>query len=375
MPIALSYCRRLLLALLCCQLPTVLAQDDARAVPVAVETVQERDIQRVLDLTGTITAVRSARLSAATSGLVATLQVDIGSRVQAGQLLLELDPELAQLQLDSALAQQEQADTELRDARRRLAEARSLVPQRSIAESVVRDIEAEVAGDEAALHRAQAEAGYRRGILQRHQLRAPFDGVVSAKLTELGEWIDPGQPVLELVALDDVRLDFPVSEDYLADIHPDTPLSFSLSADPDRVFEGTVDTVVPITDPGARTFLLRVLAGNPDQRLLPGMSVQARLHLATGRRGLVVPRDGILRFPDGRVVVWTVDAGVARENLVTPGLTFDSLVEIREGLEAGATVVVRGQRGPAERPARHQPPHAGRPIAACSSRSSGAVPC
>ena len=342
MPIALPYCRRLLLALLCCQLPTVLAQDDARAVPVAVETVQERDIQRVLDLTGTITAVRSARLSAATSGLVATLQVDIGSRVQAGQLLLELDPELAQLQLDSALAQVEQADTELRDARRRLAEARTLVPQRSIAESVVRDIEAEVAGDEAALHRAQAEAGYRRGILQRHQLRAPFDGVVSAKLTELGEWIDPGQPVLELVALDDVRLDFPVSEDYLADIHPDTPLSFSLSADPDRVFEGTVDTVVPITDPGARTFLLRVLAGNPDQRLLPGMSVRARLHLATGRRGLVVPRDGILRFPDGRVVVWTVDAGVARENLVTPGLAFDSLVEIREGLEAGATVVVKG---------------------------------
>ena len=206
----------------------------------------------------------------------------------------------------------------------------------------MRDIEAEVAGDEAALHRAQAEAGYRRGILQRHQLRAPFDGVVSAKLTELGEWIDPGQPVLELVALDDVRLDFPVSEDYLADIHPDTPLSFSLSADPDRVFEGTVDTVVPITDPGARTFLLRVLAENPDQRLLPGMSVRARLHLATGRRGLVVPRDAILRFPDGRVVVWTVDAGVARENLVTPGLAFDSLVEIREGLEAGATVVVKG---------------------------------
>ena len=63
---------------------------------------------------------RSARLSAATSGLVATLQVDTGSRVQAGQLLLELDPELAQLQLDSALAQVEQADTGLGDARRRL---------------------------------------------------------------------------------------------------------------------------------------------------------------------------------------------------------------------------------------------------------------
>jgi RND family efflux transporter MFP subunit len=332
----------LLLVLLCSQLTTALAEEDARAVPVAVQTAQERAIQRVLDLTGTVTAMRSARLSAATSGLVAMLQVDMGSRVETGQLLLELDPELAQLQLDSALAQVEQAETGLQDARRRLAEARTLVPQRSIAESVVRDLEAEVAGDEAALHQAQAEAGYRRGILQRHQLRAPFAGVVSAKLTELGEWIDPGQPVLELVALDDVRLDFQVSEDYLADIRPDMTLTLSLSADPDRVIQGSVDTVVPVTDPGARTFTLRVLAHNPEKRLLPGMSVRARLHLDTGRSGLVVPRDAILRFPDGRVVVWTVEAGLARENLVTPGLAFDSLVEIRQGLESGATVVVKG---------------------------------
>jgi membrane fusion protein (multidrug efflux system) len=342
MPLALPHCRRLLLLLLCCPLPPVLASEDGGAVPVTVEIVQERDIQRVLDLTGTVTAMRSARLSAATSGLVTKLQVDTGSRVKTGQLLLELDPELAQLQLDSAMAQVEQADTELKDAERRLAEARLLVPQRSIAESVVRDIEAEVAGDEAALHQAEAEAGYRRGILQRHQLRAPFDGVVSAKLTELGEWIDPGQAVLELVALDDVRLDFPVSEDYLADIRPNTPLTFSLGANPGRVFDGTVDTLVPITDPGARTFLLRVLAENPDQRLLPGMSVRAQLHLATGRSGPVVSRDAILRFPDGRAVVWTVDAGVAKEKLVVPGLGFASLVEIREGLQAGAIVVVEG---------------------------------
>jgi len=123
MPIAPPACRRLLLVLLCSQLTTALAEEDARAVPVAVQTAQERAIQRVLDLTGTVTAMRSARLSAATSGLVAMLQVDMGSRVETGQLLLELDPELAQLQLDSALAQVEQAETGLQDARRRLARA------------------------------------------------------------------------------------------------------------------------------------------------------------------------------------------------------------------------------------------------------------
>lgn len=339
--------RKLLLTGLVCSLfaPALLAQDD-KATPVGTIIAQEQDIQRVLNLTGTVTATQAARLSVATSGLVTTIHVDAGSKVQAGDLLLELDPELAQLQLDSAKAQVEQADTALKDARRRLEEAQRLIPQRSIAESVVRDIEAEVASDEAALHQAQADAGYREGILLRHQLRAPFAGVVSAKLTETGEWINPGQAVFELVAVDDVRLDFSVSEDYLADIQPDAPVSISLNSNPGQSYPGRVATVVPVTDPNARTFLLRVLAKNPGQFMLPGMSVRAVMKLATGRQGLVVPRDAIIRFPDGRVVVWVIDTGAdgptAREQPVSIGLAFDSLVEIREGLDAGAVVVTRG---------------------------------
>lgn len=345
---ALSARPRLLLPLLCLYLPATVLADNGSAAPVTVEPVREQNVQRVLDLTGTVTAMRSARLSVATGGLVSMLHVDAGSRVAEGQILLELDPELAQLQRDSAAAQVEQADTALKDAQRRLEEARKLVPQRSIAESVVRDIEAEVAGDEAMLHQAVADLGYRQGILSRHRLHAPFGGVVSARLTELGEWVNPGQAVLQLVALDDVRLDFAVAEDYLADIHPGAPLNFSLSANPEQVFSGEVATVVPVTDPNARTFLLRVLARNPDQRLLPGMSVRATLKLATSRNGLTVHRDALLRFPDGRVVVWTVEPGadgavaIARENTVKTGLAFDSRVEVREGLAAGATVVVEG---------------------------------
>ncbi len=318
----------------------------AQGAVVVVEAAREQAIQRFLALTGTVTAARAARLSTSTSGLVAAISVDAGSAVQQGEVLLELDAELARLQAQSAAAQVEQARTALADARRRLEEARTLAPQRSIAESVVRDLAAEVAIDEAALHQAMADAAYRDGVLARHQLKAPFDGVISAKLTELGEWVNPGQAVLELVGIDDVRLDFPVSEDYLADIRPDTAVTFSLNAHPDKVYRGRIATVVPVTDPGARTFLLRVLADNPGQRMIPGMSVRARLTLDTGRRGVVVPRDAILRYPDGRVVVWTVAVGpqgtVVQENQVSPGETFDSLVEILNGLEPGDRIVVRG---------------------------------
>jgi len=354
-------CLRLLAPLLCWSLVAVVVADDGSAV--AVTTVQERDIQRVVNLTGTVTAARAARLSVATSGLVASIYVDAGSKVDAGELLLELDPELAQLQHDSARAQVEQAETALKDAKRRLQEAQRLIPQRSIAESVVRDIEAEVASDEAALHQAQADAGYHEGILRRHQLKAPFAGVVSAKLSEEGEWINPGQAVFELVAVDDVRLDFAVSEDYLTEVRPGAAVTFSLNSDPGKTYPAQVSTLVPVTDPNARTFLLRVVAKNPGGHILPGMSVTAALKLATGKRGVTVPRDAIIRLPSGRVLVWVVEPGpdgpIAREQPVSIGLAFDAIVEIRDGLEAGAIVVTRGnealQNGQRVSPVASQP--------------------
>jgi RND family efflux transporter MFP subunit len=206
----------------------------------------------------------------------------------------------------------------------------------------VRDREAEVVLDEAALQQAVAEAGFQRAVLARHQVRAPFDGVVSAKLTELGEWVTPGQPVFELVALDAIRLDFSVSEDFLPAIAPGGRVGFSLSARPGETFAGEVTTVVPVTDRNARTFLLRVRPSDESPLLLPGMSVTATLKLPTGRDGLVVPRDALLRYPDGRTVVWTVGDNVVSEHRVQTGLQFDGMVEIRGGIEPGDKVVVEG---------------------------------
>ncbi len=311
-------------------------------VPVSATEVTRREIFRTVPMTGTVTSERSARLSAATSGLVHVLKVDAGFQVQRGDVLLELDPELTGLQLEAAEAQVKQARSELADAKRRLEEARELVPKASIAESTVRDREAEVVLDEATLQQAVAEAGFQRALLERHQVRAPFDGVVSSKLTELGEWVNPGQAVFELVAIDAIRLDFSVSEDFLPAIAPGGRVGYTLNARPGDTFDGEVATVVPVTDRNARTFLLRVRPKGDQPLLLPGMSVTATLKLPTGRDGLVVPRDALLRYPDGRTVVWTVGDDRVSEHRVQTGLQFDGLVEIRGGVDAGDRVVVEG---------------------------------
>ncbi|MGB5412004.1 MAG: efflux RND transporter periplasmic adaptor subunit [Woeseiaceae bacterium] len=319
-------------------------------VPVQVETASNRTIIREINVTGTVTSPRTAVLSAAVPGLVAELTIDEGYRVETGEALLKLDAELAQLALERALAEVRQRETAVADARRRFAEAEKVGTQKGIARTQIESLRAEVSNDEAALVASQAAAREQQAIVERHTLKAPFAGVISERYAELGEWVNPGDGLLELVATDHLRFDFRVGQDSFAALSPDTPVEITLDALPQQSIAGHIDTIVPVKDPSARTFLVRVLADNTGAdaplTITPGMSVRGKLNIDANRSGVAVPRDAILRFPDGRVTVWVVatgDAGpVVREQSVQTGFEFDGLVEITSGLSDGDVVVVRG---------------------------------
>lgn len=312
--------------------------------PVVVETAIEKSISQSLRVSGSVTSPRSAVLSPAVGGLVAVLDVDAGDPVEAGQLVVGLDDELARLALRRAEAEEASAQSALADAQRRLAEAEPLVRDKSIAETEVKSLRAEVDIDAAAVAAASASLAEQQAVLARHSVRAPFDGVVAERIAELGEWVAPGDPLLRLVATDGLRFDFRVPQSHFSGLSERTPVQVSLDAYPGRSWAGRIEAIVPVNDPGARTFLLRV--GAPEAPAVPGMSARAVLSLDTGRRAVVVSRDALIRHSDGRSTVWVVDGDGANatvsERRVEPGLEFDGQLELHSGLEVGARVVVRG---------------------------------
>lgn len=318
----------------------------AEAPTVVVEQARETEIVRQVPLSGTVTSAKVSRLSAEISGQVESIRVDFGDRVEAGEVLLMLDSEIGKWAYQASQAQTEQLRAELSDARRRYQDAQRLRKQNSISENEIQLRKAEVEIKAAALKRQEAEEQRQQARFARHVVRAPFNGVISDKLTEEGEWVDPGTTVLELVGLDTLHADFSVPQAFYPLINDNSRITLTLDALSERQFEGRIDTVVPVNDRSARTFMLRVLFDSVDVNIIPGMSVNGLLQLSADRHGIVVSRDAVLRYPDGRVTVWVVreqeDGLRVVERRVTTGHGFDGQVEIREGIKAGDTVVVEG---------------------------------
>lgn len=316
------------------------AQDRPR---VQLEAVEEADILQDISLNGTVTALRSSRLSTAVPGLVDSVNVETGSRVSRGDLLIELDDEQMEYQLAAARAATEEGKVRLAEARRRLQEARSVGAGRNIAATEVSARESEVTSARAALARLDAERQRVAADLRRHRIEAPFDGVVSQRYSDLGEWVTPGDELLQLVDTDNVRLDFQVPQDYLSRINDGAELRVHADG---QSLNARIDSLVPVNDPRARTFLLRAI-GPDDLTLLPGMAVTATLRVASGERGLTVARDAINRYPEGRVTVWVArtageDGYTVTEKRVETGTGFEDRVVVTSGLKGGEQVVVRG---------------------------------
>ncbi len=332
-------------------LPTALVHAEEEAVPVEVTTAQRsEDVARTFSATGTVTPRRRARLSSRTTGLVQTISVDAGSRVEKGDTLAELDPRLAKIELDLIRAEIEGARVELEDANRRIEEVRALIESGGFARSEARSLETAVRIEETELKRLLVREEQQQELIERHRLVAPFAGAIAQKMTEEGEWVDTGKPVLELVEMDQVWFDIQVPQEFLAPIRDAEGVTVILDAFPEKSLSASISVVVPVKDIVSRTFLTRFDLKDSDGIAAPGMSGSAKVSWRSiGGESVKVPRDAVVRFPDGSAKVWIVEKvgeflEVRSRTIRTAGALGES-TEVMEGLVGGELVVIRGNEG------------------------------
>jgi len=337
--------RHLLLNFILAALWTATAVQAQQAVPVMIALAESVQTDDELRLTGTVTSERVASLSTSVNGLVKRVRVDAGDRVAAGNALIYLDSAMARLALDRTKAADEEARAQLSEQQRLRDEAQEMFERGLIPETRLHSAESERRVAAARVQRLVAERKEQEEIVRRHTVVAPFAGVISKKLTDPGEWVETGTTVLELVDTQRLRIDVQVPQERYGEISVGTPIIVELDADAGRFLKGKVIARVPVNNPGARTFLVRVKVENGTKEMAPGMSASVVFALREGVSTVRVPRDAILRKPDGSTNVWIVidgDAPTVSERQVELGRSLRGWVDVRSGIDSGARVVVRG---------------------------------
>lgn len=189
----------------------------------------------------------------------------------------------------------------------------------------------------------------------KYTIRAPFDGVVVAKDTEVGSWISSGDPVAEVVELDPVEITVVVPEIYIAELEAameqpspmgsQPSIEVRLDAFPHRQFKAEYHRTVPDADIRSRTYPVQLRLANERRgngyAIKPGMLARVTLPVGGQRRVTLVPKDALV-LGGPKPVVFVVAQGMARMVTVDTGVSIGSLIEVSGNLEAGAKVVVEG---------------------------------
>lgn len=333
----------LLLAMLIAGNP---ASAQSQGSPIVVAKAREVAADETIRLPGTVVATRVSRLSTSIGGLVRSVTLDLGDRAEAGDAILELDDSLARHALDRAAAAVEEAQADAEEKTRLHDIGRNLARRGVITKDQLDARAAEMRMAQAVVKRLRADESAQRELLQRHRIVAPFTGVVAARDTEVGEWIAPGASIVELVADQDVAVEVSLPQQFVASVQNGVSIALSIDALAGRQFPAGRIALAPSGNATTRSFLLRIEPQTRNIGMAPGMSAQAILSFTAGSSVIAIPRDALLRMPDGRTTVWVVEETgeqpTVSQRTVSPGRADGDSIRITNGLTAGERVVVRG---------------------------------
>lgn len=301
---------------------------EAPLVKVSVEEVRPAPMRDVLALPGTTEAFQDVRLAADWGGRVEWLCDCEGKKVKKGDLIAKIDVAALKAALNRAEAAFKLADE---SAKRRMSlRKKKVIPQEDLDRAITERL---VAKGNLAEARIRFEQSF---------VRAPIDAVVDRTHVQVGEFVDRGKPVADLINPNPIRVVVSVPEMDVRYIKPGDQALVTIDAYAGRKIIGTVDLVSYKADPATKTFKVRVVIDNTDHAIRPGMIGRVYFQRRIITDALSVPLHAIVDKGGDRLIFLVVD-GAVQARAVKVGVIQRDRVQIIEGIKAGDRIIVAGQ--------------------------------
>ena len=316
------------------------------AAAISTALAKQEQWTRAQEAVGTFIAVNGTDVTTESGGVVKQLSFEAGQPVKQGTVLVRLNSanELAVLKSLEATARLAMVQ---RDRWRELGK-----------DKLVSQAEVEQRATDAASTLADADA--QRALIAQKTIRAPFDGVLGLRKVNLGQFVNPGDPIVSLQSLDPIYLDFSLPEQEMGKVVEGSQVRATVDALPGRVFEGKVTAIEPQVDVDTRNFKVQATLANPDSRLRPGTFAHVGFDTGGARDVIVVPQTAISFNPYGNAVYvvsrvrraegekdmqgkpLTGDKLIVTQRFVKTGATRGDLIAVTEGLKPGEQVATSG---------------------------------
>jgi membrane fusion protein (multidrug efflux system) len=295
---------------------------------------------------GRLQARQRTKLGPQVSGRVEEILVDVGDTVNRDQVLLRLDPELFEIEVRQREADVHAAKVTLADAELNYQRMENLWKkpdgqEPSIPKKLFDDAKTRLESSTAAVNQAEEALHRARERLSECVIRAPYDGVITERLVDVGESVNsaPVTHLLEIAEVSTLELEFSLPQGMLSRVREGTPLLYRTEGVAGDYEPGVISTVFPIVDESTRTFRCRVLVDNSSSRYLPGLLVEVRLVKQELEDALCVPRASVLRA-DGALAVLVRTGDKPERRSVQIAFETDDRVAVAEGLSEGEEVWV-----------------------------------
>lgn len=304
-------------------------QDETPAVAVEAVAASTGQVNATYTGTATLEARHEADVVAKVGGVIREVLVEEGERVSAGQVLARLEDE--RLRLEVARARAEVGKLEQEYSRMARLHEQGLVSK------------AEFERQKYELEALRASLESARLQLDWTAIRAPMDGIISARYIKAGNMIQANQPAFHVVNFDPLIAELHVPETELAKLAAGQPAVLRADALPGRQFQARVERINPVIDPQTGTFKVTVeVDGHSDPMLRPGLFVRVGIVHDVRENALLVPRAAIVN-EDAETAVFVVRDGKAVRQTVSTGYANNGTIEVTAGLQPGDLVVTVGQ--------------------------------